>query len=184
MRRWILLLVAAAILPAASGCAFSSMVMESGKHYDHLLNEGVTRGEIHADLGPPIARYVYDQPVPIKQIPDAMPVILDIVKKNINGTTILFVDEPHELNFNPRAVSCEIFHRKGPFHHHRGMETVHNSWMALYTLGISELWYLPKAIVDRIRRSKDDFYLTFWYDADDNYIGWFFGDVRKGRNPD
>jgi len=176
MRRWILLLVAAAILPVASGCAFSSMVMESGKKYDHLLEEGITRANIHADLGPPIARYAYDQPIPIKQIRKADTFYLENIKLESG-----LAWTPRATPFNPSAVSMEIYHRKGPFHGHT--ESLDNTLIAFYTLGISELWYLPKAIVDRIRRSKDDYYLTFWYDADDNYIGSYFGDVRKGRNP-
>ena len=46
------------------------------------------------------------------------------------------------------------------------------------TLGIGEIICLPMAICERYEMSKRYYSLTFWYDANGIFTGYYEGDIR------
>lgn len=155
-----------------SGCVSTAIVSFAGKRYKHLLNSSIDAKCVQRQLGEPFWRKEYAPPLPIK--------CTDEYKTRLTeDKTKSFIWGVHETAESRLASVCEVYKIKGPL---QDQERGQAYGMAVgCTFGLAEVLdpiFIPISI--RQMTDKHWWYLTFWYDQENRYVGYYEGDIRTG----
>ena len=170
----IILLIAILASTVQTGC-LSAMIVGSGKMYSHLISSDTTVNDVRSSLGMPAWSEVYDPPLPIDKTPQYLE------RASYMDPWSPFVWDGHEEGSDNLAARCEIYTREGPY---ADMERGQAYGMiGALTFGVGDVLFLPYAVKERIEMSNCLYSLTFWYDEDGRFVGYYEGsllDRHKG----
>jgi hypothetical protein len=157
-----------------AGCV-SGTIVGNGKSYEHLLNKRKTIDAVRKSLGDPVWATSYPVPTPIEDTPEYA---LYVKKHERNSKP--FIWNGDDSRKEDKASFCEIYKRKGPYADmSRGQGYAMVGGM---TLGIGDVVSLPSAIKERSEMNKKEYSLTFWYDQQRRFVGYYYGDIRDGKD--
>ena len=149
----------------------SAAIVGSGKQYEKLLRKSATLEEIEAELGTSTWKRAYTPSLPIRQTPEYLTLAKRMAPSEpfVWGTT-----NTADAEF---TALCAIFTRKGPYTDiERGQVYGMISGMTLF---VGDIICLPFAIKERLQMNQEYYSLTFWFDDNNRYVGYYYGDINR-----
>lgn len=153
-----------------SGCV-SATIVGYGKRYESLLEPSTSVDDVRNELGDASWSKEYHPALAICNTPEFIE-----HAKNITPFDP-FIWDGNEVSKERLASYCEVYTREGPFYNmERGQAY---GMIGALTLGLGDILLLPSAIIKRYELSNKKFSLTFWYDENKKFIGYFQGDINS-----
>lgn len=153
------------------------ILASGGRKYRDLLQSRTTKAEIRRRLGEPIFKVTYEKPFKLKDSPQ----IIQATKANMGDSPFVWGTEETYLNIDDTLVqSCEIYENEGPYAEPNRAEGY--GMIYAMTLSLGGPIVIWEAMHEWIYLRYKKFNLTFWYDVNDHYVGYFQGNVISDSN--
>ena len=160
----------------ASGCV-SAWIVEGGKHYQQLSSRRSTVQKVRNCLGEPAWIRAYPAPMAISNTTE----FLSWQASHPQG--YLFVWGVDDESRNSLCSICEVYRIHGPLaDSERGTVYFMAVGMTFLVGELFDPFCIPSAIRWRRQHANDTSWLTYWYDSEGRYVGYFRGDIREGAD--
>ena len=157
----------------SSGC-IAAAILESGKSIDHLCDSKTSINIVRKCLGEPVWIQKYPEPIPICKTPEFI-----TWEKNHDPQDKPFIWGVDKEAKESLTSICEEYQIKGPLEDpQRGVPYGMAIGMTLFLAELADPFVIPDAIKWQREHANDISWLTYWYDSNEKYVGYYEGDIR------